>query len=549
MPELALRKMKLSILIPARNEELLPKTIEDILKNIEGDTEIIVVLDGYDQELPKDPRVTIIKHSQSIGQRAAQNEAARLSMAKYVMKLDAHCSFDKGFDVKMMDAMQDDWTMVPLMKNLHAFDWVCPYGHRRYQGPEGVCTVCGKPTTKDVVWIAKESPQSTAYRFDKNLRFQYWMEYRKKQVGYIVDTLSLQGSCFMCTREKYWENELCDESWGSWGQQGSEVALKTWLSGGRVVCNKKTWYAHLFRTQPGFSWPYDAPGSSQQHARKICQDVFLNDRWPKAKHTLRWLLDKFSPVPEWGKVTKGIVYYTDNQLDPKIMKMCQEQLMKVESSDLPIVSVSLQPIEFGMNYVLPLERGYLTMSKQILKGLETLDTDVAFLCEHDVLYHPSHFDFTPEKKDVYYYNENSWMLRSEDGHALYYDHKSQSGLCAYRSALITYYKERIRRIEELEKSAVNGIVKATSGNDIPLKEGIHRLGFEPGTHNRLEKIDDLKAEGGKSEHPNVDIKHEHNWTQNRWRLDQFRDKSVGKTWKEAEEIPGWGKGVDFYAWK
>src|SRR3990167_5764778 len=96
----------LSILIPARSEEFLHKTIEDILKNIEGDTEVIAVLDGYDQELPKDPRVTVIKHSQSIGQRAAQNEAARLSKSKYVMKLDAHCAFDKGFDIKMMNEMQ-----------------------------------------------------------------------------------------------------------------------------------------------------------------------------------------------------------------------------------------------------------------------------------------------------------------------------------------------------------------------------------------------------------------------------------------------------------
>ena len=151
---------ELSILIPSRNEMFLKRTVEDILQNIEGDTEIIVVLDGAWPEsgIPDNKRVRLVYNPESIGQRAATNQAARISNSKYVMKCDAHCSFDKGFDVKMMDAMQDDWTMVPLMKNLHAFDWVCPDGHRRYQGPEGVCTVCGKPTTKDVVWIAKESP-------------------------------------------------------------------------------------------------------------------------------------------------------------------------------------------------------------------------------------------------------------------------------------------------------------------------------------------------------------------------------------------------------
>ena len=38
--------MDLSILIPARNEMFLAKTIENILENIQGNTEIIAVLDG-----------------------------------------------------------------------------------------------------------------------------------------------------------------------------------------------------------------------------------------------------------------------------------------------------------------------------------------------------------------------------------------------------------------------------------------------------------------------------------------------------------------------
>ena len=36
----------LSILIPSRNEMFLERTIEDILENIEADTEVITVLDG-----------------------------------------------------------------------------------------------------------------------------------------------------------------------------------------------------------------------------------------------------------------------------------------------------------------------------------------------------------------------------------------------------------------------------------------------------------------------------------------------------------------------
>jgi glycosyltransferase involved in cell wall biosynthesis len=292
----------LSILIPARNEMFLNRTIEDIFAHSEGDTEVIAVLDGAWPEIPipDHPRLTLIHHAQSIGQRAATNEAARVSDAKYLMKVDAHCSFDQGFDVKLMANVQDDWTVSPLMRNLHAFDWVCEKGHRRYQGVSGPCLDCGLPTTMDVVWIAKPSPKSSAYRFDKQLHFQYWGELQKKQKGNLVESMSLQGSCFMVTRNKYFELDLCDERHGSWGQQGTEVACKTWLSGGRVIIDRSTWYAHLFRTQGGdFGFPYPNPGI--ERARKYSQDLWLNNKWDKAIHPLEWLIEKFFPVPEWSK--------------------------------------------------------------------------------------------------------------------------------------------------------------------------------------------------------------------------------------------------------
>jgi hypothetical protein len=195
------------------------------------------------------------------------------------------------------------------MRNLHVFDWKCMNcGMRTYQGPKPeYCRneICESAVDggdghgnlghqKKLVWNPKTNPQSSAYRFNKNLQFKYFPELRARlpRTG-LQETMSLQGSFFMCTREKYWELNLCDESWGSWGQQGTEVALKTWLSGGRVLCNMDTWYAHLFRTQKGFSFPYPHSGASQQRAREISQDIFLNNKWPLQKYPLSWLLEKF----------------------------------------------------------------------------------------------------------------------------------------------------------------------------------------------------------------------------------------------------------------
>jgi len=156
----------------------------------------------------------------------------------------------------------------------------------------------------DVVWVAKTNPQSKSYCFDKEPHFRYFRAFSKRPEGRgaLTETMSLQGSCFMMTREKYHELDACDESFGSWGSQGIEVACKTWLSGGQVICNQKTWYAHLFRTQGGdFGFPYCMSVRQTDHAKARARELFFEGKWPGIVRPLSWLVKKFAPVPGWEK--------------------------------------------------------------------------------------------------------------------------------------------------------------------------------------------------------------------------------------------------------
>lgn len=303
--------MELSVLIPARNEEWLAETLADLLKNKSEKTEIIVVLDGevYPKPLPEHQDITYITHKKATGQRASTNEAARLAKGKYLMKVDAHCAFDHHFDEKILQGFKDlgdDITQVPMMRNLHVFDWQCENGHRRYQGQSGVCPKCGAKEKKVMMWFPKHNPQSVSYCFDHMLHFQYFREWKKsseykkqRKTGY-TETLSLQGSCFVLSKQKYWELNICDEEFGSWGAQGTEVACKTWLSGGRCIVNHATWYAHLFRTQGGdFGFPYKQNNNQVEAARERSRKLFLDNTWTLQKYPLIWLVDKFMPVPGW----------------------------------------------------------------------------------------------------------------------------------------------------------------------------------------------------------------------------------------------------------
>ena len=317
--------MRISVLIPARNEMFLKNTIEDILKNKRSSTEIIVGLDGQwaNPSIIQHPDVNVIYVPQAIGQRAMTNMCAKIARGKYLIKCDAHCSFDEGFDIKLLQGFKqsgDDVVMVPVMRNLWAFDWVCKKcGNSWYQGPTPTyCCSDKKGKTKneecdstvferDVKWIGKTSPQSKSYCFDSEPQFQYFGEwtkssaYREQLKTGLTETMSLQGSFFMVTKENYWKLKLSDEEFGSWGSQGIEVASKMWLSGGRVLVNHNTWYAHMFRTQGGdFSFPYPQSNRQVQEAKKKAKELFFKGKFKNQTKPLSWLIDKFNPIKGWN---------------------------------------------------------------------------------------------------------------------------------------------------------------------------------------------------------------------------------------------------------
>lgn len=551
-----MHKYDLAILIPARNEMFIAHTVKRLFETMRGNTQVLVGLDGQwaYPAIEDDPRLTVVFFPESIGQRAATNQLCRLTDATYVMKLDAHCEMDEGFDVKLLADMRPNMTVLPAMRNLHAFDWVCigkkersgkPYeesldttdgcGHHIYQSPTpDKCEKCGGNMERLLVWFAKPSPRSRSFRFDRNMHFQYFNEWMKKpevkEMGELTPTLSAQGSCFMLSRERYWELNICDEAHGSWGQQGVEVALKSWESGGELIVNNKTWYAHMFRTQGGdFGFPYHNSGKAIDKAREYSKDMWINNKWDKAIMTLDDVLQKFYPVPDWhtdnaanmqdaaeteATVSKGIIFYTDNKLNHRIAHAVQNQLSKISyERKLPIVSASLKPMEhFGKNVYVPLERGMEAYFTQIISALEALDTEIVYFCEHDVIYHRSHFDFTPQDKNMFYYNQNFWRIR-DDGFAVHWDANQVSGLVCYRDKALEFYKQRWADIQ---------------------KNGFDRS-YEPGGRDKSQYT------VFKSKFPNIDVRHEGTLTKSKWSQADFRDKSTCVNWQESDidHIEGW----------
>jgi glycosyltransferase involved in cell wall biosynthesis len=299
--------LELSVIVVGRNEEFFAQTVKDVIENSNDCTEVIAVCDGYipHPAIEEHPRVKIINLHNSIGQRAAVNLGVRESRAKYMMKLDAHCAMDKDFDIKLINNCKPNWTVVPRMYNLYAYDWKCfGCGKKQYQGKSFVC--CGD-VRKKYVWKPKRV-YSDFMKFDSNMQFGYWHSYKKRKESQknICDQMCAIGACWFMPIERYWELEGLDEKHGSWGQVGVEIACKSWLSGGKQVVNKTTWFSHLFRTgnfkgtgHNGGTFPYPLSGRDVEKARKHSRDLWLNNKWHKQKYPLSWLVDRFKPVPGW----------------------------------------------------------------------------------------------------------------------------------------------------------------------------------------------------------------------------------------------------------
>lgn len=287
--------MKLSIIIPSRCDEYLQQTIDDLLAKSElgNQLEIIVVFDGIWSEKPLkvDPRVKIIHQGVSRicpGMREGINAGISLSMGEYVMKIDEHCMVDQGYDVKLIADCQPDWVVIPRRYRLDADTWSLSTDKR-----------------PPVDYMHIDFPYQRPKDKTCGLHGGIWNRPERSEIM-IDDTPTMQGSCYFTSR-KHWDNivgKLSTEKYGPFTMEAQEISMPTWLSGGRVVVNKKTFYAHHHKGKKGkgygFSneqWRQHAEGN--ERGRLYAIDYWLNTK--NYKYDWKWFInERFPGMPGWS---------------------------------------------------------------------------------------------------------------------------------------------------------------------------------------------------------------------------------------------------------
>lgn len=289
----------ISIIIPSRSAQWLRKTVEDLFDKAEEQIEVIVVYDGRwpePNEMPTDnPNLVQVHHGEvhnHYGMRASINAGMALAQGEFVMKIDEQCMVDRGFDKKLKQHCKDDWVVIPRRHRLNAEKWE-------------LTTEAEGDKRPPVDYMYVEYPYAKPYDKTQGLHGAIWQ--RDDRLIDIDDTPTMQGSCYFM-KKSYWEelfpNGLEDEHYGPFTQEAQEISLKAWLSGGRVVVNKTTWYAHWHKGKNGKGY-----GFSNAQYKKHCEQMekgrlYAIDYWLNTKdfqHDWNWFVtEKFPDMPGWS---------------------------------------------------------------------------------------------------------------------------------------------------------------------------------------------------------------------------------------------------------
>jgi len=242
-------------------------------------------------------------------------------------------------------------------------------------------------------------------------------------------------------------------------------------------------------------------------------------------------------------IDRTILYLTDSELSEPLASTCRRSLQRA-AGDIPIVSVSQKPLEFGTNVCVgEIGRSPRSLYTQVKEGLKAVKTKWTIMAEHDCIYSNEHMMFTPPDDRFFWYNDNVWLVQYKNVKYPEYD-----GMYSYvhkrrvQSQLICNTQLFLQAAEEL---------LPILGDPAWFQRYIYGRVAEPGAANlakamRLSRHSDVRhlqkaikkyivgyqARDFKTTIPNLDIRHGENFTGQR--------RGKGRRW----ELEPWGRLED-----
>src|SRR3989304_2081053 len=232
---------KVSIIIASRGEiheggpgvTVLQRMIQDIYEKCPGEFEVLVTFDGPPrQPLPNYPNLTRFDLPESIGLKPCVNMMAQRATGKYLLKFDSHCMVSEGIDEVLQDGMEENWIVVPRFRVLNAEKW-------EWQDDKFY----------DYFFLHCPLTDPDQFKFKAKGHDRH-RTLQRVDIQPLDETMTMHGSGYFISRD-FFLNRIGGWSsvgYDTFGFEHVEPAAKVWLvHGGKVMVNKKAWYAHMHK--------------------------------------------------------------------------------------------------------------------------------------------------------------------------------------------------------------------------------------------------------------------------------------------------------------
>lgn len=295
----------LSVIIPSFNCRYVNKTVEDIFNNATGEVEVIVLLDGYipDPPIKAHENLIVVEKPTQTGMRNCINVGVKISTGKYIMKCDDHCAFSKGFDEALIKGSQEHQISIPSRYSLDVINWKVKNYPVSYEYAAYPYVYLDKHRYGIGLYSKKWEGTKGNNPINKGVEQYYWKENRNKHI--LIDEIMIfHGSCWFMSKDHFLSIGGLDEVlFKTLYQEPQELSFKTWLSGGRVVINKNAWYAHMHKGKDFGDDPnirgYRLDLTAMRATERFGTTLWMNNCWKQSERPIKWLIDKFWPIPGW----------------------------------------------------------------------------------------------------------------------------------------------------------------------------------------------------------------------------------------------------------
>lgn len=203
-----------------------------------------------------------------------------------------------------------------------------------------------------------------------------------------------------------------------------------------------------------------------------------------------------------------ILYLTASQI-PETFAEYQRKILLEAIGDMPLISISRKPLDFGINILQQGEKCPDTVYREMLRGAKLATTPFVAVAEDDTFYPKEHFTFYRPDKDTFAYNQNRFSLFTWGTPTYNWrSRKTNATLIAPRELMIEALEERFakypdpipeRIVGELGRPMVERNLKVTLRNSVEIYSEIsviqvcHEYGLDDRARRHRKALGPIKA--------------------------------------------------------